>query len=98
MRKADTNEFEWDSGNVDKSYEKHGITPNEAEEVFLDRYSLTLDDAAHSGSEARFSAIGKTSSGSILFVTFTLRGKKIRIISARMTNKKERRLYEEKII
>ena len=28
--------FDWNQGNIDKSYKKHGVTPNEAEEVFLD--------------------------------------------------------------
>ncbi len=88
--------FEWDNGNIDKSYSKHGITPNEAEEVFLDYDTLLLPDIEHSVHEERFKAIGKTSTGYILFLAYTVRGKKIRIISARLANKKERRLYEQK--
>lgn len=88
--------FEWDQGNVDKSYKKHGITPNEAEEVFLDKDILLFDDIKHSQEEKRFEAIGKITSGKILFLVFTTRGQKIRIISARTANKKERRLYEQK--
>lgn len=87
--------FEWDKGNIDKSYEKHGITPNEAEEVFLDEEILLLEDAIHSEEEDRFTAIGRTMKGDVLFLSFTLRKKRIRIISARKANKKERRLYEE---
>jgi len=89
--------FEWDQGNVDKSYLKHGITPNEAEEVFLDEDILLLKDIKHSQQEGRFKAIGKIARGSILFLAFTVRRNKIRIISARDANKKERRLYEHKI-
>ena len=89
--------FEWDQGNIDKSFKKHGITPNEAEEVFLDEDILLLKDIKHSQQEGRFKAIGKIARGSILFLAFTVRRNKIRIISARDANKKERRLYEHKI-
>jgi len=89
--------FEWDEGNIDKSYKKHRITPNEAEEVFLDEDTLLLEDTKHSKQEERFEAIGKIIKGSILFLAFTLRKEKIRIISARTANKKERRLYAESV-
>ena len=87
--------FEWDEGNIDKSYKKHGITPNEAEEVFLDEDILSLEDIKHSKQEERFEAIGKIIKGSILILAFTIRRDKIRIISARTANKKERRRYEK---
>lgn len=94
--------FQWDKGNVDKSYQKHGITPNEAEEVFLDENMLLMEDIKHSVQEERFEAIGKIVKGKILFLAFTVRKNerssptyKIRIISARVANKKERRQYEK---
>lgn len=86
--------FEWDKGNIDKSYQKHGITPNGAEEVFLDENVLISGDIKHSEREERFEAIGKIAKGDILFLAFTIRKDKIRIISARKTNKKERKQYE----
>lgn len=88
--------FEWDKWNIDKSYQKHGVTPSEAEEVFLDKDIVLLEDIKHSTKEERFVAIGKITKRDILFVAFTYRKNKIRIISARKANKKERRLYEEK--
>ncbi|MEK7517670.1 MAG: BrnT family toxin [Patescibacteria group bacterium] len=88
--------FEWDKGNIDKSYQKHGITPNEAEEVFLDNNKLLLEDFKHSQKEERFEAIGKIAKGNILFLAFTVRKYKIRIISARIASKKEREKYEQK--
>jgi uncharacterized protein len=88
--------FEWGQGNIDKSYQKHGITPNEAEEVFLDEDILLLKDIKHSQREERFKAIGKIAKGDILFLAFTVRKNNIRIISARTANKKERRMYEQK--
>lgn len=87
--------FQWDKGNVDKSYQKHGITPNEAEEVFLDENMLLMEDTKHSKQEERFEAIGKIVKGTILFLAFTVRSNKIRIISVRVANKKERRQYEK---
>lgn len=89
--------FDWDKGNIDKSFVKHGVTPNEAEEVFLDEKIQIEKDIKHQEAEERFIAIGKISETRILFVIFTIREDKIRIISARIANLKERRLYEEKI-
>ena len=88
--------FEWDRGNIDKNIEKHGIAPNESEEVFLDERIRIKKDFKHQETEERSIAIGRTIEGKILFEVFTLREYKIRIISSRLANKKERRLYEEK--
>lgn len=87
--------FQWDKWNIDKSYQKHGITPNESEEIFLDEKLRVIKDFKHSQKEKRYIAIGKTSENKILFTVFTLRKDKIRIISARKANQKERRKYEE---
>ena len=88
--------FEWDTGNVNKSYEKHGITQNEAEGVFLDTEQLILEDDKHSQKEVRFAIVGKSTKDNILFIAFTIRENKIRVISARKANTRERRKYEEK--
>jgi hypothetical protein len=89
--------FEWDKGNVDKSYQKHGITPNETEEAFLDEKAIFLEDIRHSKKEERHLLIGKTAEEKLLLVVFTLRHKKIRIISARKANRKEKNKYVQKI-
>jgi uncharacterized DUF497 family protein len=86
--------FEWDSGNISKSLEKHLISPNIAEEPFGDKNLLTFPDPTHSQAENRYHLIGKTTLNDTLFITYTLREDKIRIISARVANKKERRFYE----
>ena len=88
--------FDWDQGNIDKSYQKHGITTKDAEEVFLDKGIQIKRDFKHHETEERFIAIGKNLKSIVLFVIFTMRYSKIRIISARTANKKERRMYEEK--
>lgn len=90
-------EFIWDKGNSDKNWPRHRVTNQESEEVFLDEEKKTFKDKLHSGDEERFRIVGKTKEGRILFVVFTIRRNKIRIISARDINKKEVNLYEEKI-
>lgn len=87
--------FEWDKGNIDKNYKKHGITPNEAEEIFLDEDLGILPDIDHSQNEDRLIALGKTASGKVLFTVFIIRAGRIRIISVRTANQKERRAYEK---
>ncbi|MBI2338226.1 BrnT family toxin [Candidatus Daviesbacteria bacterium] len=89
--------FEWDKGNIDKSYQKHGITPNETEQVFTDEGVQIEKDIKHQEKETRYIAIGKNEVARILFVVFTLRKHKIRVISARIANQKERRLYEKRV-
>lgn len=88
--------FEWDAGNLHKSWEKHGVTPQEAEEIFFNEPLVVAEDAAHSHAERRCFALGKTHEGRHLFVVFTVRSARIRVISARPMNKKERTLYGKK--
>ncbi|KKQ25026.1 MAG: hypothetical protein US40_C0004G0064 [Candidatus Roizmanbacteria bacterium GW2011_GWC2_37_13] len=87
--------FEWDKGNIDKSYQKHGITPNEAEEIFLDENLKISRDVKHSQKEERLIALGVTLNGKKLFIVYTVRAEKIRIISARLMNKKQKNYYEK---
>ncbi|SRR6266568_5184504 len=89
-------EFEWDNGNSGKN-KKHMVDDKEAEEVFFDEKRFIFKDKLHSGNEERIRIIGKTKAKRLLFIVFTRRNKKIRIISARNINKKEVFLYEEKI-
>ena len=88
--------FDWDAGNSPKSADKLGVSQPEAEQVFFND-PLVLADPAHSGSEARLHALGRTDEARLLHVTFTLRGDgaRIRVISARAMHRKERRIYEQ---
>ena len=90
--------FDWDEGNATKSADKHGILPIEAEQVFAHDPLLVLPDSKHSTAEPRWHALGKTHTGRLLHVTFTLRfdGTRIQVISARDMHGKERRRYEQK--
>lgn len=88
-------EFIWDKGNIDKNLIKHRISNKEAEEVFFDSKKQEYPDPSHSKKEIRKIVVGKTKGGRILFLVYTLRKNKIRIISARNINRKEIKLYEK---
>ena len=87
--------FEWDEGNASKSWSRHEINQTEAEQVFLNRPVVIIGDAAHSRTEARYFSFGRTDAGRLLTVVFTVRERRIRVISARPMSRKERREYGE---
>lgn len=88
--------FDWDQGNIDKNWKKHKVHFKECEEVFLNKPVKTLKDAKHSQDEDRFMALGITSKKRQLILSFTIRGNKIRIISARDQSRRERKIYAKK--
>lgn len=88
--------FDWDKGNIDKNWGKHKVHYKEAEEVFLNRPLMVFPDIKHSILEKRFQALGITDDKRKLSIFFTIRNKKIRIISIRNQNKKEREKYAKK--
>ncbi|MBU4380630.1 BrnT family toxin [Candidatus Parcubacteria bacterium] len=88
--------FEWDEGNSTKSYLKHKVTQCECEEIFSNRLVISKDKD-HSRKEERFLALGETNNKLRLMMAYTIRNKKIRVISARPANRKERSLYEKSI-
>jgi uncharacterized protein len=89
--------FEWDQGNRAKC-EKHGLSVSAIEGLF-NRPLAILPDAAHSQSEHRFRAIGRTEKGRGVFIVFTLRRKGdemlIRPVSARYMHEKEIEAHEK---
>jgi hypothetical protein len=92
--------FDWDKHNSEKVRTRHDVTPVECEQVFFNLPVIACDDEKHSETENRFYVLGQTDSDRLLFLVFTVRKDKVRVISARDMNKKERRMYqahEEKI-
>lgn len=85
--------FDWDEGNLTKSWEKHSVAAVECEEVFLNVPLLLADDVGRSAAEARYYVLGQTNAGRLLFIAFTVREGRIRVISARPMSEKERRIY-----
>ena len=88
--------FDWDDGNTNKNWTKHRVDYKECEEIFNDNFLFILPDNVHSQKENRYHALGKTNHNRFLFISFTVRNNKIRIISARDMNKKERKIYEQR--
>jgi uncharacterized DUF497 family protein len=90
--------FDWDEANSYRNYTKHNVTSEEAEAVFFNEPLVVRGDLRHSKNEKRYFALGQTDNGRRLFVSFTIRGHLIRVISARDMNRKESgwyRKYEE---
>ena len=86
-------DFEWDRAKELANRRKHGVDFRAAAKVFLDPYAIELDYIGVADEE-RFNVIGLVD-GRMLFVTCTLRGETIRIISARGAQAHEKRRYHE---
>src|SRR2546421_7759556 len=87
--------FDWDEGNIGKNWLKHRVTDKESEEIFKNVPLMLSRDIRHSEEESRYIALGKTGRNRLLSVLFTIRGKKIRNISARAMSRKDRKDYEK---
>jgi hypothetical protein len=70
------------------------MSPSECEQIFFNLPLVVADDVKHSERENRFYALRRTDTNRLLFVVFTVRKNKIRVISARDMNRKERRVYQ----
>jgi uncharacterized protein len=90
-------EFEWDPKKAEANLRKHHVAFQESTGVFQDPMSITFYDPDHSEDEERFITIGFSSTGGLLMVAHTDRGKRIRIISARHLARVEREAYHEEI-
>jgi uncharacterized DUF497 family protein len=87
-RLAECSGFLWDAGNSAKIWDRHHFMPTECEELFFNRPLIVGSDEKHSAGEARFYALGQTDGGRLLFVVFTIRGRLMRVISARDMSRK----------
>jgi uncharacterized protein len=88
--------FEWEAGNVEKNWQnwqKHQVSAADCEQVFFNQPLVAARDVAHSQQEPRWYVLGQTDAGRLLFLVFTLSGTLIRVISARDTSRKERKVY-----
>ncbi len=85
--------FDWDESNSLKNWERHRVTPEEAEEVFFREPLVVRTDRGHSVREKRYQVLGQTSRARLMFIAFTVRRKLIRVISARDMTRKEAEEY-----
>ncbi len=88
-------EFEWDPSKAALNERKHKVAFQEAATVFSDPLALTFSDPDYSHEEDRFITFGFSQKERLLVVSHTSRGDRTRIISARLTTRQEKRIYEE---
>jgi uncharacterized DUF497 family protein len=88
-------EFEWHSKKAEANLKKHKVSFEEARTVFGDPRILVVPDLVHSGEEDRILVIGRSESERLLTVSITDRGDRLRIISARLAERWERREYDK---
>jgi hypothetical protein len=89
-----TDEFEWDDRKAARNLRDHGIAFETATEVFDDTMAYEWRDDTPYTREERFLTLGISASG-VLLVVSTLRGERIRIISARRAEAYERKVYHD---
>jgi uncharacterized DUF497 family protein len=87
-------EFDWDEANT-AHIARHGVRPEEAEEALTDPRRLVLRIRSQAGEE-RWAALGTTEAGRILFVVFTRRRGRVRVITARDATPEEKRRYRKR--
>ena len=89
--------FEWNARKAAANLKKHGVTFEDGSSVFFDPFAITYPDPDHSLDERREVTLGYTMKEEMVFVSHCERGERIRIISARLATRTERRQYEEGI-
>jgi hypothetical protein len=82
--------FDWDDANI-SHIAAHGVTPKEAEQVILNR-PIDLVANLRDG-EDRTAQLGETNAGRILHVISTMRGEKVRVITAWSAKERSRRYF-----
>ena len=88
--------FEWDKDKAQANLRKHRVSFDEATSIFDDPLAQALPDEDHSTEELREILIGHSVRDRLLVVSFTERGRHlVRIISARIATRHERKAYEE---
>jgi uncharacterized DUF497 family protein len=90
-------EFEWERKKAEANHASHGVDFVEALTVFRDPLARVFEDEEHSGDERREIIIGHSAQQRLILVCFTVRGSRIRIISARKATRLERKDYEENV-
>lgn len=84
--------FEWDNNKAAVNWRVHGITFQQAIKAFSDHFAVEWFDEREDYGEERINLIGMCG-GALLHVTYTERGERIRIISARQAERHEQEYY-----
>jgi uncharacterized DUF497 family protein len=89
--------FEWDAGKSRANRVKRRVTFEEAMSCFYDPMQIAFDDPDHSDSEGRELLVGRSIRQRLLIVCYTIRGQRVRIISAHRTTRAEAGAYAQRI-
>jgi uncharacterized DUF497 family protein len=84
--------FTWHDRKAARNARDHGVTFEAARDVFSDPFAVEWHDEREDYGEDRYVIVGIVENR-LLYVAYTMRGEKIRIISARKAEPHERRLY-----
>lgn len=85
-------DFEWDDHKAESNAAKHGVSFEEAALAMLDPISLDFEDLVE---HENLITLAAAPTGRILYIVSTVRGDRLRLISARLATLSERRRYEE---
>jgi uncharacterized protein len=86
--------FVWDPAKAATNLAKH-VSFDEAATAFGDPLSIVIADPEHSDDENRWLLLGATFRGRLVVVAHAERGENVRLISARLANRRERAQYEQ---
>ncbi len=87
-------DFEWDDAKADRNLAVHGVSFEAARLAWDDVFAVVREDRRKDYGEIRFLLLGVVH-GRVLAVSYTTRGERVRIISARLAEPRERRRYHE---
>jgi uncharacterized protein len=87
-------DFEWDDAKASENLARHGVSFGAASLAFDDAFAVVRGDRRQDYDEERFILLGMVQAR-LLAVSYTLRGERVRIISARFAEPQERRRYHE---
>jgi hypothetical protein len=85
-------DFEWDAEKASSNRTKHGVAFEEAAEAMRDPLAVDFDDVTD---PVNLVTLAMSPRNRTLYVVTTERGDRVRVISARVATKHERRIYEE---
>jgi uncharacterized protein len=85
--------FQWDPDKAFSNADKHGVSFEEAVTVFGDILAVTIPDPDHSIGEFRLLTTGFSRAQRLLVVSHTERNGQVRLISARLATRQERKTY-----
>ena len=84
--------FEWDDAKAEINWRDHGVAFHEAVRAFRDHFAVETIDGRENYEEERINLLGRCD-GVLLHVTYTERGNRTRLISARKADKHEQEYY-----